>query len=149
MISHKLNEIARVADAITILRDGRTIETLDVSVGTVDEDRIIRGMVGRDLEHRFPEHEPSIGELLFEVRDWTVTIPTTTRGVVIRDANLEVSTRRDRRHRRAHGRRPDRARAAASSGARTAAGTGGRCSSTARRSRCARCTTRSGRASPT
>ena len=90
MISHKLNEIARVADAITILRDGRTIETLDVSVGTVDEDRIIRGMVGRDLEHRFPEHEPSIGELLFEVRDWTVTHPNDNSRVVIRDANLEV-----------------------------------------------------------
>src|ERR671918_434277 len=46
MISHKLNEIERVADAITIIRDGRTIETLDIAEGGVDEDRIIRGMVG-------------------------------------------------------------------------------------------------------
>jgi putative multiple sugar transport system ATP-binding protein len=44
MISHKLNEIEQIADRITILRDGRTIETLDVTQGDVDEDRIIRGM---------------------------------------------------------------------------------------------------------
>jgi len=43
-----------VADSITILRDGRTVETLDVGAGHVTEDRIIAGMVGRDLEHRFP-----------------------------------------------------------------------------------------------
>ena len=57
MISHKLNEIEQIADEITILRDGKTIETLDVSDGDVDEDRIIRGMVGRVLENRFPERD--------------------------------------------------------------------------------------------
>ena len=67
MISHKLNEIEQIADAITIIRDGRTIETLDVAADDVDEDRIIRGMVGRDLEHRFPDHTPDIGEVLFEI----------------------------------------------------------------------------------
>jgi putative multiple sugar transport system ATP-binding protein len=90
MISHKLNEIARVADAITILRDGRTIETLDVSAGGVDEDRIIRGMVGRDLEHRFPDHQPTIGDVLLEVRDWTVAHPSDHSRQVIRSANLTV-----------------------------------------------------------
>ena len=67
MISHKLNEIEQIADEITIIRDGKTIETLAVAADAVDEDRIIRGMVGRDLEHRFPEHEPEIGEVLFEL----------------------------------------------------------------------------------
>jgi len=90
MISHKLNEIERVADAITILRDGRTIETLDVRAGGVDEDRIIRGMVGRDLEHRFPEHTPAIGDVLFELRHWTVMHPQDHHRQVIRDANLTV-----------------------------------------------------------
>ena len=90
MISHKLNEIERVADAITILRDGKTIETLDVTAGDVDEDRIIRGMVGRDLEHRFPDHTPDIGEVMFEVSDWTVHHPLDATRVVIRDANLTV-----------------------------------------------------------
>ena len=90
MISHKLNEIERVADAITIIRDGRTIETLDVRAGDVDEDRIIRGMVGRDLEHRFPDHTPTIGDVLFEVRNWTVMHPQDHSRVVIRDADLKV-----------------------------------------------------------
>jgi len=90
MISHKLNEIEQIADRITILRDGRTIETLDVTQGAVDEDRIIRGMVGRDLEHRFPEREPRIGDVLFEVRNWTVTHPQDHQREVIHDANLLV-----------------------------------------------------------
>ncbi len=68
MISHKLNEIEEIADAITIIRDGKTIETLDVKEDGVDEDRIIRGMVGRDLESRFPDHTPEIGEVFFEVK---------------------------------------------------------------------------------
>ncbi|HWU47741.1 MAG TPA: multiple monosaccharide ABC transporter ATP-binding protein [Humibacter sp.] len=75
MISHKLNEIERIADSITIIRDGKTVETLDVSSGGVDEDRIIRGMVGRSLESRFPERTPNIGDTFFEVRDWTVQHP--------------------------------------------------------------------------
>ncbi|MCL1870246.1 MAG: sugar ABC transporter ATP-binding protein [Promicromonosporaceae bacterium] len=75
IISHKLNEITAVADSITILRDGRTVETLDVGAGGVDEDRIIRGMVGRSLEARFPDHTPTIGETFFEVEGWTVEHP--------------------------------------------------------------------------
>src|SRR5690606_18367319 len=62
MISHKLNEIEQIADEITIIRDGRTVETLDISSGEVNEDRIIRGMVGRSLESRYPDRTPEIGE---------------------------------------------------------------------------------------
>ncbi|GGU42583.1 multiple monosaccharide ABC transporter ATP-binding protein [Nocardioides albus] len=90
MISHKLNEIEQIADEITIIRDGQSIETLSVADGGVDEDRIIRGMVGRDLENRFPDHTPSIGEVLFEVRDWTVMHPQDSHREVIRQANLSV-----------------------------------------------------------
>src|SRR3954466_2561267 len=90
MISHKLNEIEQVADEITILRDGRTIETLAVAEDQVDEDRIIRGMVGRDLEHRFPDHTPEIGDVLFELEDWTVMHPQDASRAVIRDANVTV-----------------------------------------------------------
>src|SRR5674536_13279 len=64
MISHKLNEIEAISDSITIIRDGRTIETLDVSGGEVNENRIIRGMVGRDLNHRFPTHEQEVGGVI-------------------------------------------------------------------------------------
>ncbi|WP_377271563.1 multiple monosaccharide ABC transporter ATP-binding protein [Peterkaempfera sp. SMS 1(5)a] len=90
IISHKLGEISRVADAITILRDGRTIETLSMDGGEVTEERIIRGMVGRDLDHRFPERTPSIGETVFEVRDWTVHHPIDQERKVVDGVSLKV-----------------------------------------------------------
>jgi putative multiple sugar transport system ATP-binding protein len=90
IISHKLNEIEAIADSTTILRDGRTIETLEMAAGTVTEDRIIAGMVGRDLEHRFPEHEPNIGEEVLRVEDWTVHSPTQHGRVVVSGANLSL-----------------------------------------------------------
>jgi putative multiple sugar transport system ATP-binding protein len=90
MISHKLNEIAAIADSITVIRDGRTIESLDVASGTVNEDRIIRGMVGRALASRFPEHTPSIGERFFEVRDWTVEHPQIPGRLVCNHSNFYV-----------------------------------------------------------
>ncbi|MDR3202051.1 MAG: ATP-binding cassette domain-containing protein, partial [Bifidobacteriaceae bacterium] len=75
MISHKLNEIAAIADAITVLRDGKTVESYPVEAGRVDEDRIIRAMVGRPLDNRYPEHVSNIGETIFEVQDWRVEDP--------------------------------------------------------------------------
>jgi len=89
MISHKLNEIEQIADAITIIRDGKSIETLQVKDG-VDEDRIIRGMVGRELESRFPDHTPQIGEAFFEVRDWTVRHPTVPDRLVCKGSSFTV-----------------------------------------------------------
>ncbi len=90
LITHKLGEIAQVADSITILRDGKTIETLDVKTQGVTEDRIIKGMVGRDMTHRFPERTPRIGEVIFEVRDWNVFHPEQADRQVIYDASLNV-----------------------------------------------------------
>jgi putative multiple sugar transport system ATP-binding protein len=83
LISHKLNEVAAVADKITILRDGKTIETLDVERSangasgavSISEERIIKGMVGREITDRFPQRTNKIGELVFEVKDWTVYNP--------------------------------------------------------------------------
>jgi len=90
LISHKLNEVESVADSITILRDGRSIETLDATGGNVSEDRIIRGMVGRDLTHRFPEREAEIGEVLLEVEHWNVAHPIYDDRMVIKDISLNV-----------------------------------------------------------
>ncbi|MFI7612843.1 multiple monosaccharide ABC transporter ATP-binding protein [Nonomuraea terrae] len=90
IISHKLNEIAEIADAITILRDGHTIETLDIKADGVDEDRIVRGMVGRELHSRFPDHTPDIGEVFFEVRDWTVRHPVASDRLVAKNASFTV-----------------------------------------------------------
>lgn len=90
MISHKLNEIAAIADSVTIIRDGKSIETLDVRGGDVDEDRIIKGMVGRPLESRFPDHTPTIGETFFEVRGWTVEHPQIPGRFVCKDSDFFV-----------------------------------------------------------
>jgi putative multiple sugar transport system ATP-binding protein len=90
LISHKLNEISKVADSITILRDGATIETLDCHKDKITEDRIIRGMVGRDLTHRFPPREANIGEIIFEVRDWNVYHPINEDRKVSTDININV-----------------------------------------------------------
>jgi len=91
MISHKLNEIEAIADSITIIRDGKSIETLDVKADGVDEDRIIRGMVGRVLENRYPEHDgSSIGDVFFEVRDWTVRHPLVAERLVAKHSNFTV-----------------------------------------------------------
>lgn len=89
MISHKLNEIEAVSDAVTVIRDGQTIETMYVEDG-IDEDRIIRSMVGRPLDNRFPEHESKIGEVAFEVRDWWVRHPINTDRYVCKGSNLMV-----------------------------------------------------------
>jgi putative multiple sugar transport system ATP-binding protein len=90
LISHKLNEISKVADAITILRDGQTIETLDMKKDNVNEDRIIKGMVGRDLTQRYPSRSPQIGDIIFEVKNWNVYHPLHPDRKIIDDVNLHI-----------------------------------------------------------
>ncbi|MHA7145736.1 multiple monosaccharide ABC transporter ATP-binding protein [Arthrobacter sp. TmT3-37] len=90
IISHKLNEIREIADSVTILRDGRTIETLSLHDGSVTEERIIKGMVGRDMESRYPERTPAIGEEVLRVEDWTVHHPQESGRVIVDAANLAV-----------------------------------------------------------
>jgi putative multiple sugar transport system ATP-binding protein len=90
LISHKLNEVNKVADSITILRDGKTIETLDSKTDSITEDRIIRGMVGRDLTHRFPPRDSKIGETIFEIRDWNVYHPLHEDRKVSNNVNITV-----------------------------------------------------------
>ncbi|MBI2256389.1 MAG: sugar ABC transporter ATP-binding protein [Proteobacteria bacterium] len=72
LISHKLNEILKVADRITVLRDGSTVDHLDCQREEINEDRIIRAMVGRELKDRYPKRTPKIGEPIFEVKNWRV-----------------------------------------------------------------------------
>ncbi len=72
LISHKLNEVLKVADRITVLRDGRAVDTLDTHTARVSEDRIIQAMVGRELNDRYPARNTTIGEPALEVRDWSV-----------------------------------------------------------------------------
>lgn len=90
IISHKLNEIAKVADEITVIRDGATIETLVEGRDDISEDRIIKGMVGRDMTHRFPVRESKIGEVAFEVKDWSVDDPLITGKKRLSNININV-----------------------------------------------------------
>jgi putative multiple sugar transport system ATP-binding protein len=94
IISHKLNEIARVADSVTVIRDGHSIETLDVKAAETTEERIIRAMVGRDLDHRFPERTPHPQDLTaapaLEIRDWTVFHPIDQQRKVVDSVSLNV-----------------------------------------------------------
>jgi putative multiple sugar transport system ATP-binding protein len=90
MISHKLNEIVKVADRITILRDGSTVETLDCAEAEVSQDRIIRGMVGREMNDRYPPRVPSIGEVFFEVKNWSADHPSRSGRKVVRNVSLNV-----------------------------------------------------------
>ena len=75
LISHKLSEVEQVADRITVLRDGATIETLVKDAGEVNEPRIIKGMVGREINDRFPKRESNIGDISLEIKNWTVFHP--------------------------------------------------------------------------
>ena len=84
IISHKINEVSYVADSITILRDGKTIETLKKGVDDISEDRIIKGMVGRNLSDRFPKRSSAVSdEIALEVENWNVYHPTYTEKKVV------------------------------------------------------------------
>jgi len=90
IISHKLNEVRRVADKVTVIRDGSTISTLDAREEKITEDKIVRDMVGRDMAHRYPERERRAGEMLFEVKNWNVWHPEHVERQVIRDVSFNV-----------------------------------------------------------
>ncbi len=91
IISHKLNEVSYVADKITVVRDGATIETLDKKTTEISEDRIIKGMVGREITDRFPKrHDVKIGDINLEVDNWTVYHPLYSERKVVDNVSLNV-----------------------------------------------------------
>ncbi len=91
IISHKLNEVAYVADKITVIRDGSTIETMDKHTTEISEDRIIKGMVGRELTDRFPKRQGvKIGAVNMEVKNWTVHHPLYPERKVCDNVSIKV-----------------------------------------------------------
>ena len=91
IITHKLNEVSYVADKITVIRDGSTIETLVKGVDDLSEDRIIKGMVGREIADRFPKRKDSkIGDVNMEVKNWTVYHPLYTERKVVDHVSIKV-----------------------------------------------------------
>ena len=91
IISHKLNEVSYVADKITVIRDGSTIETMTKGVDDFSEDRIIKGMVGREIADRFPKrHGVKISDVSMEVKNWTVYHPIYTERKVVDNVSIKV-----------------------------------------------------------
>ena len=90
IISHKLNEVSYVADKITVIRDGCTIETLTKGVDDISESRIIKGMVGREIADRFPKREKHIGDIKLEVKNWNAYHPVYLERKVVDNVNINV-----------------------------------------------------------
>ncbi len=91
LISHKLNEISKVADAITVLRDGATVASLDCRAERISEDRVIKHMVGREMADRYPKRTPNIGPKVFEVKNWQVHHDVHPERQVIKGVDLHVN----------------------------------------------------------
>jgi putative multiple sugar transport system ATP-binding protein len=90
IISHKLNEIEAIADTTTILRDGKTIESLNMKGSKVSQERIIKGMVGREMDNRYPARNADIGEEILRVENWTAYHPIDSTRLVVDDVSMNV-----------------------------------------------------------
>ena len=90
LISHKLNEISYCSDKITIIRDGKTIETLVKGIDEISEPRIIKGMVGREMTNRFPQREHHVGDVSLEIKNWNVYHPLFTERKVVDNVSITL-----------------------------------------------------------
>jgi len=90
LISHKLKEVIEIADTVTVLRDGKTISTLDAKKGEVSESILIKNMVGREINNIYPKREKKeFGEIVLEVRNWNAYNPVLGR-TILRGVNFNV-----------------------------------------------------------
>ncbi len=90
IISHKLNEIEAIADTTTILRDGKTIESLNMKGSKVSQERIIKGMVGREMDNRYPARNADIGDEILRVENWSAYHPIDSTRLVVDDVSMNV-----------------------------------------------------------
>ena len=90
IISHKLNEVRRVADTVTVIRDGSSVSTMDAAKGEITEDRIVSDMVGRDMADRYPERIRQAGDKLLEIKGWNVWHPIHAERQMIKNADMTV-----------------------------------------------------------
>ena len=90
MISHKLNEISEIANSVTIIRDGKTIETMEVEGNNLSQERIIKGMVGRDLTDRYPKRDSNLKDIMFELKDWNVVSRSNKNKNILKNISFNV-----------------------------------------------------------
>lgn len=91
LISHKLKELLKVSDTITVLRDGQTINTYSIKTDKITENKIIKDMVGRDMSNLFPERKHNItDEVVFEIKKWSVYHPLDSERKILHDVNLKL-----------------------------------------------------------
>ncbi|GHA70538.1 xylose ABC transporter ATP-binding protein [Formosimonas limnophila] len=90
MISHKLNEVMSIADEITIIRDGETIEYINLHEKQIDVNYIVKGMVGRELTSMYPSRTPNIGQTMLKLSNYTVKHPIFADRTIINNAQMEV-----------------------------------------------------------
>ena len=90
LISHKLREVLEIADTITVLRDGKTVTTLNVEEDKVNEPVLIKHMVGRSIDNIFPKREKvNIGEEVLRLEDWSAFSYALGRDI-LKDVNISV-----------------------------------------------------------
>jgi putative multiple sugar transport system ATP-binding protein len=90
IISHKLNEIEAISDTTTVLRDGKAIESLNMKGSKVSQERIIKAMVGREMDNRYPARKADIGEEILRVENWTAYHPIDSSRLVVDDVSINV-----------------------------------------------------------
>ncbi len=90
LISHKLREVMEIADTITVLRDGKTVTTLDVDADKVNEPVLIKHMVGRSIDNIFPKRENvNIGEEVLRLENWSAFSYALGRDI-LKNVNISV-----------------------------------------------------------
>jgi ABC-type sugar transport system ATPase subunit len=90
-ISHKLEEVLEIADSVTVLRDGHSIHSQGVNDdGGMTEEKMINLMVGRKLTSRYPRKEHKAGDVVMEVKNWTVYHPDLIDKKAIDNVNFKI-----------------------------------------------------------
>ena len=90
LISHKLREVLEIADTITVLRDGKTVTTLDVQKDKVNEPVLIKHMVGRSIDNVFPKREKvKVGKELLRLENWSAYSYALGRDI-LKNVNISV-----------------------------------------------------------
>ncbi len=90
LITHKLSEVLEIADTVTILRDGKSICTLDAKNDEITEDVLVKNMVGRSIEKIYPERRATVKQdVILELQNWSA-YDTRQEKMILKDINLTV-----------------------------------------------------------